>query len=207
MPWDKITMVKAANKGEMGGSMQLLGKTYIFFLILGFCLSSQQAIATQTCGDKGTCHCSFQVTESNIDIQFNPILNTSREAVFYLSVTCVLHDKGSEEVDYKLHFAPGHSDNIKYRHMHGGGTDILKYNLHQDHHHNLILGDGLGGMIELSHKYTLKQHTYYGHNEHFGEHHHQSPQTDHYVIHLEIPPQPFANLGKYSDSLIVTLTY
>jgi spore coat protein U-like protein len=205
---DKITMVKAANKGgELGSSMQLLGKVYIFFLILGFCLSSQQAIAAQTCGDKGTCICHLILDEHNIDIKYNPILKAPIEAMFNFSVTCVLLHKGSEEVDYKIHFTPGHSDNIKYRHMHGSGDDILKYNIHQDHEHHSILGDGLGGMIELSHKYTLKQHTHHCHHEHNGEHNHQSPQSDHYTIHLEIPAQEFAKLGKYADSINVTLTY
>ena len=187
--------------------MQLFGKTYIILLILGLCLSSQPAIATQTCGDKGTCHCSLKFDERKVDIKVNPILDTPHEAVFHISVTCVLHHKGSEEIDYKIHFTPGHSDNIKFRHMHGGGEDILKYNIHQDHKHSLILGDGLGGMVGLSHKYTLKQHTHYGHYDHHGEHHHQSPQTDHYAIHLEIPVQEHAKVGKYSDSLKVTLTY
>jgi len=186
--------------------MQLLGKMFVIMLMTGCCLKFDQAKAGQTCGDKGTCICTLGLNDIAFR-KFNPLLNTPLHITFNLDVTCVLNHKGSVSIDYKIHFAPGHSDNIKYRHMHSTREDILKYNLHQEHEHNLILGDGLGGMIELSRQYTLVHHLFQHNHHRQHRRHHQSPHTDHYTIHAEIPAQPLANIGKYSDQLIVTLIY
>jgi len=95
--------------------MQLFKTIFIVLLLIS--VGYDQAWAIQTCGDKGTCQCSLKLDDKNINFKFNPLMNTAHEAVFHVSITCVLHQKGSEEVDYKIHFASGHSDNIKYRHM------------------------------------------------------------------------------------------
>lgn len=203
--------------------MQLSKMIVMVIFIATFCLNFKSVYAEQTCGDKGTCTCFLTLSDINFK-QYEPLKNEPLHAIFHVDVTCALNQKGSLPIDYKIHFSPGHSDNIKYRHMHSTKKDILKYNLHQEHEHKMILGDGLGGMVELSNHYILCQHLdnhshhhnhhhhHHGHKYHSNSHrkpmpHHQSPHTDRYLIHAEIPVQPLANVGNYSDSIIVTLTY
>ncbi len=131
--------------------------------------------------------CSVSITAPVNFGTIDPYDSTPETTLGEAKVTCTNIKEKEDDITYTLSFAVTGKGSRVIK----NGTNSLSYNIYNDKAYTQILGDGSNGTILISKTYKNVS----------------SDFTDTYTIYANIPVQPAAINGDYSDSLLVTLQY
>lgn len=122
---------------------------------------------------------------------FNPYDYTASKLSSRINVQCVV-TKGAAQVNYVITFSSGNSGNAYNRAM-LNNPKTLMYNLYADSALTQVLGNGFNKTNSFAISYLLNAE--------------DGARNDNFTMYGMIPIQPLAEVGKYYDNIIVTLSY
>lgn len=157
--------------------MRMRAKSFVAAL-LTLALPSQQAVA------------ACAVTVVNLAIGgLVPGASPSRDTVGNIAVTC--SGSPGEVVRYRIALNPGSSGTFAMRQMKVSSGGTLDYNLYADAARNVVWGDGTGGTAVVTDSYPLGAPSV----------------TRNYPVFARALGKRDATVGRYADSVLVTLVY
>lgn len=120
---------------------------------------------------------------------FNPYDYTASKLSSSFNVQCVV-TKDAAQVNYVITFSSGNSGNANNRAM-LNNSKTLMYNLYADSALTQVLGNGFNKTFSISYLLNVED----------------GARNDNFTMYGMIPIQPLAEVGKYYDNIIVTLSY
>lgn len=141
------------------------------------------------------CVCTCTVTATGISFgAYDPLSSSDVDAAGSVTFSCSgLLSVG--DVNYSIALSPGHGGNVLLRQMDNTGNTSfhLNYNMYTAPPPSTVWGDGSGGTVISG---TLSVPLL-------------GSDSDTYTIYGRIPggTQPTANVGDYSDTITVTVTF
>jgi spore coat protein U-like protein len=118
---------------------------------------------------------------------YNPFVTAPLDSTGSITVTCVAIVSASET--YTVNLSTGGAGT--YSRTETSGAASLHYNLYTDSARSLIWGDGTGGTSYKTFSGTLAVGT----------------NVTTYTVYGRMPAQQSAQLGAYSDAIVVTVNY
>ena len=128
-------------------------------------------------------NCSVSSTNLSFG-SFSPLTDSTVDSTATITVTC------NKAIPYTIALSPGGSGTYSPRSMTNGGNH-LAYNLYFDAGYSQVWGNGTGGSFTVSGTIPLR-----------------FDSTDHTVYgRIPLSTQRSAEVGSYSDSITVTVTF